>query len=150
MSALASPAAPLRPLRRVSLSFALGLSAWGCLVAGRLLDALPALGSFLSRCPFKALTSLPCFFCGITRVFLLLGEGALLDALLLAPLPFLLATSALALGVWSVLSRLRGAPEPDEVLGRLLRRKGVLVLGAVSFLALWGYAISRSLLLGAP
>lgn len=142
-----------RPLRRwyhLSISGTLGLFAFGCLIAGRVAQAKPGLLGLLWTCPVKSATGLPCFTCGITRVSMLLAHGELWDALVLAPLPFLIVTLSLVAGAWHLYAKVAKRPLPDEVLGRLVPMKPVRVGVTVSFLALWGYAIVRSILTGAP
>lgn len=142
-------AAPRRGVR-LSISGTLGLFSLACLVAGRVANAEPGVLGLLWSCPVKSATGLPCFTCGITRVYMMLARGELVDALLLAPLPFLIATGSLVVGAWHLYARLLGRPLPDQVLGRLVPIKRARVAVAVSFFALWGYAIARSLLTGAP
>jgi hypothetical protein len=113
-------------------------------------NANPWLLGGLWGCPFKELTGLPCATCGITRVLLLLAEGEWLAAARPAPLPFFLGVLCLAAGAWQLVARARSRPLPDDVVPRWFRplwMKGLLVVWVV---ALWGYAIARSLATGAP
>jgi hypothetical protein len=139
------------PGLRVSISGTLGLFSAACLVAGVVVNARPSVGGFLWDCPVKSLFDVPCFSCGITRVYMHLASGQVLDALALAPLPFLAAVLSLFAGAWHLYAKTTGkVPLPDAVIGRWLlngRFKLSLMLG---FFGLWGYAMIRSLLTGAP
>lgn len=136
--------------RRPSLSGSVGLIALALLAGALLARAYPQLLSALWTCNLKALTGLPCLSCGLTRVLLHFASGEPLAAFALAPLPALAIVLSLALGVWQLLARWRRTPLPDDVLGRWLSRRGVRWGALVSVLALWGYAIARSLATGAP
>lgn len=139
-----------RVVRGPSLSLVLGAASLACLVAAFWLNEHPGGLGLLWDCPFKLLTGVPCFLCGITRVYLLLAAGDVAGAVALAPLPFLLVTGALIALVWWLVARARGGRDPDVVIGHWLAPRVMKVLVVVSALALWGYAITRSLSIGAP
>jgi hypothetical protein len=136
--------------RGVSLSATLGATSLALVIAAAWFNANPSGLDSLWNCPWKTLLGIPCFTCGITRVYLHLAAGEIGAAIALAPLPFLLATGALAVGGWSVVARLRGGRDPDQVLGALLERRAVWLPAALLAAALWGYAVVRSLQTGAP
>lgn len=121
------------------------------LVAGAVVArAQPWLLSLLWQCTFKELTGIPCLTCGLTRVLVHLAGGEVLAAFALAPLPASAVVLALVAGGWYVGARLTGRALPDEVIGRWLRVSAVRWGVVASGLALWGYAIARSLSTGAP
>jgi hypothetical protein len=133
-----------------SVSGTLGLLSFLALIAGRVLDHSPELGRFLWPCPLKAVTGIPCFTCGITRIYVMLGRGDVVDAFLLAPLPFFLVLGTLGAGAWQLWARAKGKPLPDDVIGRWIDRRRNLALTLLVICLLWGYAIYRSHLTGAP
>ncbi len=136
--------------RSPSLSGSLGLLALVLLGGAALARVYPALLSALWTCSLKELTGLPCLSCGLTRVLLHFASGEPLAAFALAPLPALAVVLSLALGAWQLLARWRRSPLPDDVLGRWLSLRAVRWSALACVLALWGYAIVRSLATGAP
>jgi len=138
------------PPRSLPLSAVAGGLATLGLVAVFALDLDVGGVSFLWDCPFKTMTGIPCVTCGITRVFVLLGHGEVREALALAPFPFLLVTGSVAAGAVALYARLTSGRDPDAIVFAFLRPRAGKVLTVVSVLALWGYAIARSLHTGAP
>lgn len=145
-------AAPLRLLPRTwpSVSLSMCIFASFCVLFGRWSQHEPGLLSWLWECPIKALSGLPCFTCGITRVVLLIGQGHWLDALTLAPLPFLVILGSWIAGGFHLFARLARRTPPDEWIARRLVIRSVRYLLVALFFGLWGYALVRSILTGAP
>jgi hypothetical protein len=137
-------------LSSLPLSATLGAISLALLAAAAVFNANPSTIDNLLNCPWRSMLGIPCFTCGITRVYLHLADGEIFDALALAPLPFLLATGSLAIGGWWVVTKVTGRPAPDAIVGQWMARRAVWVPAAIGAVALWGYAIWRSLLTGAP
>lgn len=133
-----------------SLSLCMGIFATVCVLIGKWSQHEPGLLRWLWECPFKALSGLPCFTCGITRVVLLVGEGQWAEALTLAPLPFLVITGSWIAGGFHLIARLARRTPPDEWIARRLATRSVRYVLVVLFFGLWGYALLRSILTGAP
>lgn len=147
---MTTSAAPRAPAGGLSLSACLGALSALLLVGAVVARAHPALLSVLWECLFKRLTGVPCLTCGLTRVLLHLAGGEIGAAFALAPLPASVLALSLAAGAWHVLARVAGTRLPDEVIGRWLDRAAVRWGAIACGLALWGYAIARSLSTGAP
>lgn len=139
-----------RRSRLRSRSLLVGLGGALLLVGAGVALRWPVLLRGLWPCPFRAVTSLPCPTCGLTRVLLLLAEGRVVEALHLAPLPALLLGGALSLGLFEALRMLLQQDSLDLVLTRWLRPSPVRWSLAVVAGLLWAYAIARSLHTGAP
>lgn len=133
-----------------SISASMAVFATVCAGVGRWSQTEPGLLSWLWACPFKALSGLPCFTCGITRVVLLLGEGEIRAALGLAPLPFFVLLGAWVAGGFHLFARLAKRTPPDEWIARWLVVRRVRLALVILFFGLWGYAMVRSILTGAP
>lgn len=136
--------------RLCSRSLLVGLGGALLLVGAGAALRWPVLLRGLWPCPFRAVTSLPCPTCGLTRVLLLLAEGRVAEALRLAPLPTLLLGVALSLGLVEALRLLRRRDSLDLLLTRWLRPSPVRWSLAGLAGLLWSYAIARSLHTGAP
>lgn len=115
---------------------------WGTLGAGilALIHLGPAPSLLHLPCLFKALTSLPCATCGMTRAWEALGRGDWTLALRMHP--------ALALGyflLWTYVPYALGAVAglwPRRGLALSVGAAGILRLGALlGFAALWGFLI---------
>ena len=65
------------------------------------------LGTSLTVCLFKNVTSLPCPSCGITRSVLLIIHGDFQGARLMNPLGFVVAPALITLPVWLLTDTLR-------------------------------------------
>lgn len=128
----------------------LGALALAVVALGRLYPGSPGLQALLWPCPLKAMTGLPCPTCGITRVAVLLAQGEVLEALLLAPLPALGLLGALVLGAWGALAAALRRPGPMAATARWRAnpRVGWWLLGGA--LGLYGATLVRSVLTGAP
>ena len=94
------------------------------------------------RCPFRALTGLPCATCGMTHAFVHLAHGHLLLALRYSPLGALLAAGAWAYAVADLFRAAAGWPLP-RVPGRLVRP--ALFLGVLALLANWAWLVFHGL-----
>lgn len=127
-----------------------GAGALALLLGGAVARAYPSLLSSLWTCTFKALTGLPCPTCGISRVLVLLAHGEVGAAFALSPLPAVAVVLSLLAGAWHLLAWGFRLPLPDDVIGRWRSRAAVRWSAVASGLVLWGYAIVRSLLTGAP
>ena len=101
------------------------------------LDAPPL---SLLRCPFRALTGLPCFGCGMTHAFHFAVRAELLRAAAHSPLGLGLALSSAAHVVWTAL-RLCGLPyAPRIAAGPRLRWAAAAALGANWIFLIWAAA----------
>ncbi|MFZ9888393.1 MAG: DUF2752 domain-containing protein [Myxococcota bacterium] len=136
--------------RGISLSLWAGLGGAALLLGAQVALRWPSVLRVLWPCPFRAVTTLPCPTCGLTRVLLLLAKGQPLEALTLAPLPTLVLGGALTLGAGEALRGLLRRQSLDSLLTRWLRHRPVRWSAAVFAVVLWGYAIARSLHTGAP
>ena len=110
----------------------------------------PSLTSWLWDCPVRTGFDVPCFSCGITRTFKALAAGNVLHAISLAPLPFLVVTLSIGGLFWWAAAKLTKKITPDELVGRWMAHGRFRVAVVLLFFALWGYAIVRSQLTGAP
>jgi hypothetical protein len=91
------------------------------------------------RCPFKALTGIPCATCGMTHAFVHLAHGELGAALAASPLGALLAALAWIFVVADAgrLALALPAPAPGPRLTRAFAQAGILAL-----LANWAYLVA--------
>jgi hypothetical protein len=101
------------------------------------LDAPPL---SLFGCPFRALTGLPCFGCGMTHAFHFAVRGDFARAAAHSPLGLALAISSAAHAAWTAL-RLCGLPyAPRIVAGSGVRWAAAAALGANWIFLVWGAA----------
>ena len=102
----------------------------------------PWLGPWFERgCLLKALTGVPCPFCGATRATLLAAQGAWLQSLLLSPLGAALIGVGPLVGLWLGLCALSGRDIGLSAAGRFLKAvgSGAFMLGCLA--GLWAYKI---------
>lgn len=133
-----------------SPSASLGLFATLCLTVAYFSKSRPGLVTWMWACPVKSTLDLPCFTCGITRVFLHLSRGEVVDAVVLAPLPFIIVVASLVFGLSWVVSFWRPSKSADRwFFAKLHKTKRWFPLALMALL-LWGYAIGRSLQTHAP
>ena len=121
-----------------------------CLIVGAFANDDPGLTAWLWDCPVKTGFEVPCFSCGITRTFKALGRGDILYAIQLAPLPFLVVTLSITGLFWWIVAKLTKKITPDQQVGRWLVSAKFRFVVVALFFVLWGYAIVRSQLTGAP
>lgn len=136
--------------RRIPTSPVMGAFCLVCLIVAFFSKENPGLTSWLWNCPVRVGFDVPCFSCGITRTFKALASGEVLHAITLSPLPFLVVTCSIACGFWWLVAKLSKKVTPDELVGRWLLNPRFRVGVVLVFFALWGYAIVRSQLTGAP
>ena len=102
----------------------------------------PWLGHWFPRgCLLKALTGVPCPFCGATRATILAARGAWLQSLLLSPLGVALIGVGPLVGLWLGLCALSGRDLGLSTGGKFLKAAGpgAFVLGCLA--GLWAYKI---------
>ncbi len=90
------------------------------------------------RCPFRALTGLPCASCGMTHAFVLLAHGDVSNAFAASPLGALLALAAWAYAALDLARVALGAPLPR--LGPRSAR-ALAAAGLAAVLANWGWLL---------
>ena len=109
----------------------LATASLGCVSLGALTGVTPE-GPTL--CPFRALTGLPCPFCGVTRSLFALGQGDLDRSLHFSPLGVFVAVAAVA--VLLLFSR-------AVVRGRAIRWPRTPLLGGLGLIAaIWVFQLT--------
>ena len=136
--------------RSIPITLVTGVFSLCCLFAGLYLTAHPSGQKHLLSCPVNSIFAVPCFSCGITRVYLHLAKGEVVDAFLLAPMPALFATGSILLLLYTLLTLATKRRTPDAALARWLGRDDVLIGFASAFVLFWAYAIVRSIFTGSP
>lgn len=92
-------------------------------------------------CPSRVLLDLPCPACGTTRVLTALGQGRVLDALALAPLPTLAAIGLVGLGALAAARLALGRAPLPQALVALGERRGFRAAIGVGALGLWAITL---------
>ena len=94
------------------------------------------------ECPFRALAGIPCATCGMTRAFVHLAHGHVVEAFQWSPLGAALASAAWAFALADLVRVAAGGPLP-AVSPRAAQR---LVIGGVALLlANWAFLIVHGL-----
>jgi len=86
-------------------------------------------------CPFRAVTGLPCPFCGLTRSMFALGQGDLDDSIRFSPIGPLVAALAAVVGCAVVGAVRRGRP--------LHWPRPVLALGTMILALSWAFQLTQ-------
>ena len=121
---------PARDPRAVPFPLVFGAMAILCAVASAILVRIPeAMLPAPLRCPFLALTGLPCPTCGGTRALAALATGNLSGAFLLNPL---LTTAALGISAAAAGSLGRRLTRSPALRCSLSRREEIALRGAVA------------------
>lgn len=115
----------------------------GALAAGALWGVSMFFGD-VWRCPFKAVTGLPCPGCGGLRVFELLTRGEVARALWTNPLSVAVVVFFVVSGVWLFVDIVRGERTWLDFWRRPWPRWAVVVAVAVLLLN-WGWNIFKGL-----
>ena len=90
------------------------------------------------RCPFKALTGLPCATCGMTHAFVHLAHGEVTAALFASPLGAMLAAGVWLFAAADLVRLAMGARWPEL---RPRTARGLALASALAVLANWGWLV---------